>query len=302
MYYNNNPRHREQQLAVQQIPDVTASMVVRGVSSFAKRHKVFAGSYLLGVVVLLFFGSGIPLTLQQRRQYENIMDSIDLNAEYDASRQYWMARENYRATKGWFWSCDSLCQRNKRRMEQAERDLNMIRKESADRVSEAKKVAGMFSEVAVSETKDSFYQYFYSGKEFAKRQSMWDLFFMSFRSMARGRDESWFEFALKVLLNVLLNFSMGLIMALIFFVIGLWNIVRSYQANPIIAVLFFVGASCAAFAFVTSYLLAVYGAAGASVYGVLKLAETSTRARIAEERRRRVEWDGTGGNRRAHYE
>lgn len=67
-------------------------------------------------------------------------------------------------------------------------------------------------------------------------------------------------------------------MALIMFVIGLWSIVRSYQPNPIVAMLFFVGAACAAFSFVATYLLAIYGAAAGGVYGVLKVAESNARA------------------------
>ena len=73
--------------------------------------------------------------------------------------------------------------------------------------------------------------------------------------------------------QVLLNFSIGLVMALVMFVVGLWSIVRSYQPNPIVAVAFFVSASCAAFSFVTTYLFAIYGAAAGGVYGVLKIAE-----------------------------
>lgn len=282
--YNANNNNQQQVAVLPEVSDVT-SMVVRGATNFAKRYKVVTGSYLLGIAVLLFAGAGIPLSIDQQRQYEQIMDSVDIQAEYDASQNVYVARQNYYATKGWFWSCDPLCQRNKARMNDAERELAMIRAEGAARMSDAKKVAGIFSEVGVGETKDSFFTYFHSGKRFAKRQSMWDLFFMSIRSMHRGRDESWFEFALKVLLNVLINFSMGLLMALVFFVIGLWSIVRSYQANPIVSVLYFVGAACAAFAFVSSYLMAVYGAAGASVYGFLKLAETSSRQRIADQRR-----------------
>ena len=53
---------------------------------------------------------------------------------------------------------------------------------------------------------------------------------------------------------------------------------RSYQPNPIVAVFFFVGAACAGFAFVASYLLAIYGAAAGGVYGVLKVAESNARA------------------------
>lgn len=55
---------------------------------------------------------------------------------------------------------------------------------------------------------------------------------------------------------------------------------RSYQPNPIVAVFFFAGASCAACAFVASYLLAIYGAAAGGVYGVLKVAENTARARL----------------------
>ena len=66
-------------------------------------------------------------------------------------------------------------------------------------------------------------------------------------------------------------------MALVMFVIGLWTIVRSYQPNPIEAVLFFVSAACAAFSFVATYLFAMYGAAAGGVYGVLKVAEGNLR-------------------------
>jgi hypothetical protein len=55
----------------------------------------------------------------------------------------------------------------------------------------------------------------------------------------------------------MVNFSIGLIMALVMFVIGLWSIVHTYQPNPIAAVLFFVGISCAAFSFVATYLLVI---------------------------------------------
>lgn len=203
------------------------------------------------------------------------MQTIDLQAEFDASQDFYMADHAYRASKGWF-TCDGLCQRNKKRMEDAKYRLDLIRKEGEARMSDAKSVAGLFSEVGVGEVQESFWNYFASGKQFAKRQSMWDAMFMSFRSMRR--DEKFVEYALNVLMQVLVNFSMGLVMALVMFVIGLWSIVRSYQPNPLVAFIFFVAASCAAFSFVATYLIAIYGAAAGSVYGVLKLAETNARA------------------------
>jgi hypothetical protein len=223
-------------------------------------------------LAILLLGSGTKLNYDQRREYNTIMNTIDLQAEYDASQDFWMTDRAYRASKGWF-TCDGLCQRNKQRMEGSKYKLDQIRKEGEARMSDAKNVAGLFSEIGVGEVQDSFWSYFAQGKQFAKRQSMWDAMFMGFRSMRR--DEKFLEYALNLLMQVLVNFSLGLVMALVMFVIGLWSIVRSYQPNPLVAVMFFIATACAAFSFVVTYLLAIYGAAAGSVYGVLKVAESN---------------------------
>jgi hypothetical protein len=66
-------------------------------------------------------------------------------------------------------------------------------------------------------------------------------------------------------MEVLLVFSMDILMALVIFVIGLWAVVRSYQPNAVVAVLFFVAVALATCSFVATYLLAVYGAAATTV-------------------------------------
>lgn len=226
-------------------PDRIGALVIRGVATFARRNKVVTGTYALGLLLLIIFGGGgRPLSPQQSAAYSRILDSIDFDVEYQATEAYWRARQSYEMTRGWFWSCDPLCQRNKKRMDDAERALNAVRRESAARTADAKQLAGLFSEIGIGEVQDSFWQYFNAGKQFAKRQTMWDAMFIGIRSMTRGRDESWLEFGLKVLMQVLLNFSMGLIMALIFFVVGLWSIVRSYQPNPIVAAIFLRSLHC----------------------------------------------------------
>lgn len=290
---------RQQQQIVLPGPEQLGALVVHGAASFVRRNKVISSAYALGLILLIVFQGGRPLTHQQHVEYNRIMDSIDLDAEAQATEDYWRARQAYDATRGWFWSCDSLCTRNQKHMQQKERVLTAVRQESAARQSDAKSVAGLFSDVGIFEVKDTFWQKFHAGKQFAKRQSMWDAMFMGIRSMSRGRDESMVEFGLKMLMQVLLNFSMGLIGALVFFVLSLWGIVRSYQANPIIAVLFFCGAAIAAFSFVVSYLLAVYGAAAGGVYALLKVGETASRGQInQDQQRQRVQY----GNNRPHYD
>jgi len=294
-------QRRNQQQIVLPSPEQVGTVILRGAATFCRRNKVVASTYALGLLFLIVFGGGgRALTQQQTREYNRIMDTIDVEAEYAATQDYWQARQAYQHTKGWFWSCDSMCQRNKKRMQDKEQILSEIRKEGAARTSDAKSIAGLFSEVGVGEVQDSFWGYFNSGKQFAKRQTMWDAMFMGLRTMTRGRDESWLEFAIKILIQVLLNFSMGLIMALVFFIIGLWSIITSYQPNPIVAVIFFCGAAAAAFSFVTTYLLGMFGVAAGGVYTVLKVAEGAANNRIDDGRGRqgRVQYGGA----RPHYD
>ena len=212
------------------LPDAAnvGAIIVSSARTFARRHKIITGGYLFGILVLLFAGSGTKLTLEQAKQYNSIMNTINLEAEYNASHDYYQAQQAYHASKGWF-SCDSLCQRNKERMNARYAVLQEIRQEGNARMSDAKSVAGLFSQVGVGEVKDSFWQYFAQGKQFAKRQSMWDAMFMGIRHM--GRDESMLEYALRVLMQILVNFSMGLLMALVIFIIGLWSIIRSLSTQ-----------------------------------------------------------------------
>jgi len=144
----------QRQIAVLPEPGDVVALVGRGAVNFARRHRFISGGYLLGLAAIVFVGTGIPLSAQQHSEYQRIMNSIDLQAEYDASRDYWDTYQAYRATKGWFWNCDSLCQRNYDRYKRAETNLIRIRREGEARMSDAKRVAGVFSEIGVGEVKE----------------------------------------------------------------------------------------------------------------------------------------------------
>jgi hypothetical protein len=291
-----NVHNMNQQLT--RLPEVheVGSLLVQGAKQFAVRNKYITAWYLFGVLIiggLIIAGGGKPLSRAQRAEYNRILSTIDVAAEYDALDAYAAATHRYRATRGWFWSCDSVCQRYKQDMKRAEHRLMAIKAESNARMSHAKSVAGLFSDVAVDEMTDSFWQNFAAGKRFAKRQTGWDIMWMAIRGIARGRDESWGEYAIKIIMHILINFTMGLLSALLFFVLGLWNILRSYQPNPIVAVIVFLSAAAAATSFVLTYLMALFGAAAGGVYGVAKLAESAARAQLnadpRQQQRQRVQ-------------
>lgn len=58
---------------------------------------------------------------------------------------------------------------------------------------------GIFSEYGVQETRDVFWSTFAGGKDFAQRQSMWDLLFSGLRW---GRDEELFSVVIRWVFQV----------------------------------------------------------------------------------------------------
>ena len=66
---------------------------------------------------------------------------------------------------------------------------------------------------------------------------MWDAMFMGLQSM--GRDEHILSYILRVILQMLFNFTMGLFGAFIGYVWNLWSLIASYQPDPLTAIAFF---------------------------------------------------------------
>ncbi|GMH92096.1 hypothetical protein TL16_g12247 [Triparma laevis f. inornata] len=193
--------HRQQgQVARLNLPTYAdaGQIVAKGAIAFVKNQPKFTAFYLIGLVAALCF-SGYTLSPQKIHQYDSIISSIDTSLEYEASQTYNQDYQVYYNSKGWF-SCDSFCQRNKAKMERSLANLNLVRAESTSRVSDAKAVAGIYSEIGVNEVKDSFWSYFSRGTKFAKRQTMYDALFTGFRSASRNESTS--EYLMKMVMQV----------------------------------------------------------------------------------------------------
>lgn len=291
---HNQVRHA--QLTRLPEPREVGSFLAGTARQFIVRYPSMAGFYGFGLVVILLLlisGGGRPMSPPQRAQYEHMMGSIDFRSEALAQEDYRDADYRFRQSRGWFWQCDTICQRHKRRMHKAKEAYEYIVAEQKEQVRQAKAVAGITSDMGVNEMQSSFWEYFASAKRYAKRQTGWDVFWMMLRAVGRrGRDETMAEYIVKILIHLVLNFTMGLCMALIFFVIGLWSIVYSYGPNPAIAVFVFLAATAAATAFVVTYLLALAGAAAGTVYGVAYVASNQQRIGGAgQERLNRLHYD-----------
>ena len=83
------PHHQGRQIVRLPEPSELGQLVVRKVTSFARRHKVISGSYIVGILAIILIGSGTKLSYEQRKGYNDIMNTIDLQAEFDASQDFW---------------------------------------------------------------------------------------------------------------------------------------------------------------------------------------------------------------------
>lgn len=90
-----------------------------------------------------------------------------------------------------------------------------------------------------------------------------------------SRDDTMLDYALKLVMHVLINFSIGLIGALYVCIFGVLSIINSYQADPITALFLLLGR--AGFAFISTYLFALFGTTAGGMYGVAKVIDSNAR-------------------------
>merc|ERR1712129_282524 len=131
-------------------------------------------------------------------------------------------------------------------------------------IAEARATVGIFSDYAVKDARRLFWRCWEWGKNFAKRMGFYDAIFLAMDS----RNESFGVYAARMVVRVLVNFSLGFFSALVSFVWQLWWFMRSYSAG-LAGIAFFVLGSIAAFSLVASAIGAMFvGTAGAAAVAV----------------------------------
>lgn len=199
-----------------------------------------------------------------------------------------VAERGYYSSRGWF-SCDAVCQRRKSEVERLSAELRAAEEASFATVRRAKGRMGLFSSFGVEEARDLFWTRFAQGRSFAARQSRWDALFLGISAM--GRDENLLSYALRVLAQVLLNFTVGMMGAVVSFIWSLHSLVQTYQASLAAGLSFFLLASLAAVSFGITWLIGMYITAAGAVYVGAKLIASNLRLEGGEAfPRRRMEY------------
>lgn len=143
-------------------------------------------------------------------------------------------------------------------------------KDMKERVARGK--VGLWSDYGIAAVRDKFWYMVNEGTGFAKRSTWWDAFFL----MLSGRgDEGVAGFFMRLLMNFVFNFTIGMVGALVGFFWTLWGIVQSFNPDTASAVAFFCVAGLAGMSMIATLVFGLYGTVGGTVYYVAKTAHAA---------------------------
>jgi len=246
------------------------TIAVQGVKTFSRKYPKVTGAYVIGLAVIMF-GVGFAVDEATKSTYFRQMDRVEefqYNNMDRVARQMQSAYDHYYQSKGWF-SCDYNCNQAYQHYLQKQSEYNQLAIQRDQLLTEAKKTVGIFSEYGVAECRQRFWDAWEHGKAVAKRMSFWDAMMTPMRSR---RDEDGIVTLLRLVGQVMMNFTIGLCVNVASFVYNLIWFVRSYEAGPAGA-LFFVLAVCGAFAVLASFVIGMFVVVGGGGYMVVKYAD-----------------------------
>eukprot|EP00484_Ammonia_sp_Unknown_P000200 CAMPEP_0197023068 /NCGR_PEP_ID=MMETSP1384-20130603/3862_1 /TAXON_ID=29189 /ORGANISM="Ammonia sp." /LENGTH=304 /DNA_ID=CAMNT_0042451227 /DNA_START=47 /DNA_END=961 /DNA_ORIENTATION=+ len=283
--YSNNQFYQpsNQQISVASFADAPMTFIATSTANFMQRHYVMTILWALGLLIVTM-GRGYTVDDTTEFNYNKALDEAERIEQKHVSEAYVhedAMYQRYYRSKGWF-SCDAYCQQNYQDYIRAQKRLKDAKELHNAAMSEARAVIGIFSDYAVSDARRLFWDCWEWGKNFAKRITWYDAIFLAIDS----RNESIYAYFGRMIIRVLVNFTIGFISALFSFVWQLWWFVRSYKAG-IMGLVFFVLGSIAAFSMIASAIGAMYvGTAGAAAV-VVNMAAPQLEA---GRRRRRVHY------------
>merc|ERR1719247_3425553 len=122
-------------------------------------------------------------------------------------------------------------------------------------MTDARREVGIWSTFGVRDVRNSFWAAWKSGKDWAARYTMMDAMFM----MIGGKEETAVSMILKLVMQYIINLTMGLIGAFFFFIYNVYTLVVSYGEPALSGIAFFLLVLVAGMATVGTYLCAIYG-------------------------------------------
>ena len=275
---------REERLQTVRKLDSLSTILIDAGMNTVKKYPLPSGLYLLGLLLCLFY-PGYENSPHKMREFDRSIASIDFSALDSLQLQLYSAQQKLSHSRGWFFTCSTpICQANQAEVNKISSELKKLQLEADEKMASAKSSLGIFSSFGVEEARDLFWKRYSQGNAFATRQSKWDILFMGISSM--GRDEKLPSFILRILFRLVMNFTIGMMGAVIAFIGSLFSLIQTYKENILTAISFFFLASLAALAFAMTWFIGLYLAAAGAVYVGAKAMASQLRLEEGAEGRR----------------
>mmetsp|Transcript_77087 Transcript_77087/g.195666 ORF Transcript_77087/g.195666 Transcript_77087/m.195666 type:complete len:303 (-) Transcript_77087:51-959(-) len=235
--------------------DVSA-LAVSSVKGFVMRRPIVTGFWAFGML-LAVFACGLPVDEAAQEAYSLMLQHAEVVDSRELGRsevELKTLEDSYYSLRGWFGACDDSCKQAEDKVQMARVEVARARARRDQALAEARREVGIWSTFGVQDVRRSFWAAVQSGKDFAARCTMYDAIFMSM-----GRDETFTTMAIKLVLQYVINLTMGLVGAFFYFVYNVYTLVMSYGATVLSGFAFFLLTLVAGVAMISSYLGMIYG-------------------------------------------
>ena len=260
--------------------DKVLSTVVTGLKQLIKRNPYVSGFYVLGILLALFAG-GFQVDQSSAALFEHNLSSI--NAQTNRELTFTLdkllkAERLYNEHKGWF-SCDPECMKYYEQVGDLKKRLAELKENRNTLAKQAKMTVGVWSNYGISEIRNAFWDAWEQGKEAARRMTMFDSIFIALGSMGsyNNRDDPFLVTVLQILVQYIMNLTVGLFTSLVIFLIETWYIITSYGPSILSAVALFFLVVCSSVATVATAVGGLFGGLFGSVYFLMRNAEKRAR-------------------------
>ncbi|CAK0820578.1 unnamed protein product [Prorocentrum cordatum] len=233
-------------------------------------------------LLLAALAGGLPVDDDAREAYSvmfqraEVIDTREFGQQ--ALGELETAEQEYYALQGWFGACDANCTRALDRVQLAREHAEQVRRRRDQVLSDARREVGIWSSFGVQDVRKSFWDAWKSGKDFAARMTMYDALFM-----VGGRDENVTTMVLKLVMQYVVNLSMGLVGAFFYFLHNLYLLIVSYGASFLSGLAFFLLAAVAAMSVVGTYIGGMIG--GVAAGGIVMMQQAARQAALEADRR-----------------
>jgi len=289
---NNTVSQQNRQFRAGDASAVLDSFAQTSLVHFARRisaspkFKVGLLLWIVGFAFMVFAPPMTKVTEEMRDNYDlMVREARNMFEMDDAKAELAHANEDVYAAQVWFWrfrpEYREIVEAKQKIQAVKQEKFNELQSMREEKMKKAKAYVGIWSEYGMEDMRESFWCAFESGKVFASRQTFWQILFSS-------REENFLATLLQWLITALINFTIGLLGSLFYFVFSLGSLILSYDAGAVSGITFYVIALLGGASLVATYLFAMYGMAAGTVYAVGRIALTNAIKNQEEQRRRRL--------------